>query len=192
MGGASLGRLHEAEVLIAESWGRRDAKRRLENEGSRCRLIAVKAEEQYKGVRGWLLLLCINLTILDPASIVLGVFGALPLADFEKNPEMQRFMVISGVCRLALAAFSLYAGIALWRIHADGPSIAKRYFQAAVLYSAFALLLPGMVGLSDELYAEMAGASLLSSVMTICYVMAWYLYLVKSKRVKATFQPSDQ
>lgn len=154
--------------------------------------MAVKVEEQYKGVGGWLLLLCINLTILDPASIVLGVFGALPLADFEKNPEMLRFMLISGVCRLALAAFSLYSGTALWRIQPNGPNIARRYFQAATLYSAFALLLPGIVGLSDELYAEMAGASLLSSVITICYVMAWYLYLVKSKRVKATFHPKDQ
>lgn len=149
-------------------------------------------EERYKGVGGWLLLLCINLAILDPAAIVLGVFGALPLADFQKYPEMQRFMVISGGCRLALAAFSVYAGTALWRIQRDAPNTARRYFQAAAIYSAFALLLPGIVGLPNELYAEMAGASLVSSLVTLCYVAAWYLYLGKSKRVRATFQSNDQ
>jgi hypothetical protein len=164
----------------------------LEKMGGRCTLMAVNVEEQYKGVGGWLLLLCINLTILDPASIVVGVFGALPLADFEKNPEMVRFMLTSGGCRLALAAFSLYSGIALWRIQPDGPTIARRYFQAATIYSAFALLLPSIVGLPEELYMEMAGASLLSSVVTISYVTVWYVYLVKSKRVRATFQPKDE
>lgn len=149
-------------------------------------------QERYKGVGGWLLLLCINLTILDPAAIVLGVFGALPLADFEKHPEMARFMMISGGCRLALAAFSVYAGAALWRIQPDAPNTARRYLQAAAIYSAFALLLPGIVGLPGELYAEMAGASLVSSIVTLCYVAAWYLYLGKSRRVRATFHVSDQ
>lgn len=149
-------------------------------------------EARYRGIRGWLLLLCINLTILDPAAIVLGVFGALPLADFEKHPEMQRFMLISGGFRLGLAAFSVYAGTALWRIQQDAPRTARRYLQAAAIYSAFALLLPGMVGLPAELYAEMVGASLVSSMATLCYVAAWYVYLGRSKRVRATFQAGDR
>lgn len=148
-------------------------------------------ELRYKGVGGWLLLLCINLSILDPAAIVLGVFGALPLADFEKHPEMMKYMVISGGCRLALAAFSVYAGVALWRIQPDAPNIARRYLQAAAIYSALALILPALVGLSQELYAEMAGASLISSLVTLCYVTVWYVYLGKSKRVIATFPPKS-
>jgi hypothetical protein len=151
--------------------------------------MAVNDVERYRGVRGWLLLLCVNLTILDPAAIVLGVFGALPLADFEKDPEMLRFLLISGGCRLALAAFSVYSGTALWRILPDAPNTARRYFQAVSIYSAFALLLPGIVGLPEELYAQMAGATLVSSVVTLCYVAVWYVYLGKSRRVKATFQP---
>lgn len=150
--------------------------------------MAVNEELQNRGVRGWLLLLCISLTILDPAAIVLGVFGALSLADFERHPEMQRFLIISGGCRLALAAFSIYSGTALWKLQPDAPSSAKRYFQAVSIYSAFALLLPGIVGLPDELHREMAGASLVSSMVTLCYAAAWYVYLVKSRRVNATFQ----
>jgi hypothetical protein len=165
----------------------------LENVESKCTLIAVNDKERYRGVRGWLLLLCINLTILDPTAIVLGVFSAISIAkpDFERYPELMRMLVVSGICRLALAVFSIYVGAALWRVRPEAPNAAKLYFRIASIYSAFALLLPRMVGLPDELYRQMAGATLVASTITLCYVAAWYAYLVKSKRVKATFEPKN-
>lgn len=165
-------------------------KRLLENTAIMCTLLAVDHAEEYKGVRGWLLLLAISLTILDPIAIVLGVFGALylPESNLEKYPEMLNFLLVSGGARLALAVFSIYAGVSLWRIQPGAPTIAKRYFQAATVYSALSLLLPRMVGLPDELHRQMAGASLVSSVTTLCYIAAWYTYLEKSKRVRATYE----
>jgi hypothetical protein len=147
-------------------------------------------QSQYKGVRGWLLLLAISLTILDPLAIIVGVFGALalPESNLERYPEMLNFLIVSGGSRLALAVFSIYAGAALWRVQPGAPTIAKRYFQAATIYSALALLLPRMVGLPDELHRQMAGATLVSSASTLFYIAAWYTYLVKSKRVRATYE----
>lgn len=141
-------------------------------------------------MRGWLLLLCINLTILDPVTIIVGVFSATLVADpnFEQYPELMRMLIVSGICKLALAVFSIYAGASLWKIQPDAPNTAKRYLEAAAVYSAFSLLLPRIVGLPDELYRQIAGPSLLSSMATLCYVAVWYAYLVKSKRVKATYE----
>ncbi len=64
-------------------------------------------------MKGWLLLLCINLSILDPFAnlLNLAIERTLGVRYFDQNPALQRLMVINGVCSIALAAPSIYAGI---------------------------------------------------------------------------------
>jgi hypothetical protein len=151
--------------------------------------MAVDADEQYRGVRGWLLILCLNVAIFDPLTMLLTIFLVTSATKpyFGEHPELLRLCLASGICRLALAVFSVYAGMALWKVVPGAVSIAKKYLMAVVLYSVVASLLPVIAGVPQESYQEFAGQTLFNSLLTMSYAIAWYLYLQRSKRVKATY-----
>lgn len=143
-----------------------------------------------KGVKGWLLLLVVNLAILDPFANLfnLAVGTHFARSHLDQNPPLQRLLLINGACSIGLAVFSIYAGISLWRVLPNAVILAKRYLGAAFGYSVLSLFLPHLVGLSDELRKEVTASSLLNSFITALYLYGWYQYLRRSKRVKATYE----
>jgi len=149
-------------------------------------------DERYRGVRGWLLILCLNVAILDPLTMLFTIFLVTSAAKpyFGDHPELLRLCLASGILRMALAVFSVYAGLGLWKVVPGAVSVAKRYFQAVVLYSVLASFLPALVGVPQESYQEFAGQTIFNSFLTMAYAIAWYIYLQRSKRVKATYADS--
>ena len=146
-------------------------------------------DEQYRGVRGWLLLLCLNIAILDPVTMLLTIFLVVSATKpyFGEHPELLRLCLVSGICRLALAVFSVYAGLGLWKVMPGALSVAKKYLLTVVLYSVVASFLPAFVGVPQESYQEFAGQTVFNSFLTMAYAIAWYIYLQRSRRVKATY-----
>lgn len=144
---------------------------------------------EYKGVKGWLLLLCVCLTILDPfsafATLIVVTNSTKPY--FDQNPGLFRLVLIGGICSTCMIVFSVYAGISLWRVVPNAVTTARRYFISAFLYSLFSIFLPAMVGLSEEASPEFDQTSLINHVIVMCYLSLWYFYLMRSKRVKATY-----
>ena len=137
-------------------------------------------------------LLCINLTILDPfanlLNLAIGTHFARPY--FDQQPVLQKLMMISGVCSIGLAVFSIYAGISLWRVLPNSVTTAKKYLGTAFLYSFISLFLPYLFNLSAEMQKEMGAMSLLNGFITALYLYGWYQYLKRSKRVRATYPES--
>lgn len=144
---------------------------------------------EYRGVKGWLLLLCISLCILDPAAIFFNLIHATNLAraDFDKNPALLRLIMTNGFFSIGFLVFSLYAGISLWRLHPQAVTYAKRYFACASLYAVVSLFLPELFGLPEADRRAVAAASVVNTFLTVLYMGAWYLYLLRSKRVAATY-----
>lgn len=149
---------------------------------------------KYQGVRGWLLLLCVSFTILDPFAMLLSLFSVASASRplFDKFPGLLTLIAVSGVCRLAVAVFSVYAGLAMWRVVPGAVDTARKYLMSVVLYTVFAFFLPVMVGLPQDLAQEIAGSSFIAGMLTISYAFLWYLYLSRSKRVRATYQAPVQ
>jgi len=150
---------------------------------------------RYQGVKGWLLLLCLSFTILDPLAMIVSLFSVANASKplFDQYPGLLTLITISGVCRLAVAVFSIYAGIALWRVVPGAVEIARKYLMAIVLYTVFAFFLPAMVGLPQDLAQEIFGSGFVAGMFTIVYAVAWYAYLAHSKRVRATYRtPAEQ
>ena len=146
-------------------------------------------DERYRGVRGWLLVLCLNIAILDPLTMLLTIFLVTSATKpyFGEHPELLRLCLASGICRLGLAVFSVYAGLGLWKVVPGALSVAKKYLLAVVLYSVIASFLPALVGVPQESYQEFAGQTVFNSFLTMAYAITWYIYLQRSKRVKATY-----
>lgn len=144
---------------------------------------------QYKGVRGWLLLLCICLTILDPFSAFMTLMAVTNAAKpyFDQYPELFRLVLIGGVCSTFLIVFSIYAGLSLWRVVPNAVTTAKRYFISAFIYALFSMFLPVIVGVSEKSVPEFSQGASLNNIIVMVYLAIWYLYLMRSKRVKATY-----
>ena len=145
---------------------------------------------QLKGVKGWLLLLSISLTFLDPFSILFNLIFITNVLkpQFDKQPELLRLILVNGTCSIGLAVLSVYAGISLWRILPNAVTTAKKYFLAVASYSIISMIIPKLVGVSDQSSKDFFGSNVISSLLTMSYAVAWYLYLTKSKRVKVTYE----
>jgi hypothetical protein len=151
----------------------------------------VKGEDkQYKGVKGWLLLLCINLTILDPFAMLFNLVSITHLTKphLDTSPPLLHLVLIGGACSLALMVFSVYAGISLWKVLPNAISTVKKYFFAVFFYSLFSTLLPSLVGLPEKSQVDFSANTALNSLITVLYVAAWFVYLNRSRRVKATYE----
>jgi len=151
--------------------------------------VLTTTNAQLRGVKGWLLFLCLNLTILDPSAVLANLFAVTEAAkpSFDQHPEVLRFVLVNGVLRLALVVASLYVGISLWRGLAGAPAIAGKYLLAVFAYSAVAPFLPVIAGAREYASDNIMLFNCLNSLVTMAYVLAWYVYLKRSKRVKATY-----
>ena len=148
--------------------------------------------KDYKGVRGWLLLLCVSLAILDPFA---GFINIMAVTDtlkpyFEQDPALFKLVLIGGVCNICLLVYSMYAGMSLWRTAPNAVISAKRYLVVLFHYSFFSIFLPQLVGLSEKTQTEIYKTSPINNLIVMLYASAWYLYIRKSKRVRATYGES--
>ncbi len=151
-------------------------------------------DTRYKGVKGWLLLLCVCLTILDPLSAFITLIAVTNETKpyFDQQPGLFRLMLIGGLCSTCLIVFSIYTGISLWKIVPNAVTTVKRYFICAFLYSLFSIFLPAIVGLSEGTSHEVVKTSSVNNVIVMVYLSIWYLYLIRSRRVKATYGESRE
>ena len=121
------------------------------------------------GVRGWLLLFCIVVTIIAPASFLLAA--------------LLKFSFFS-VLDLALAGFYIFTGIHLWRVRPQALTYTKLLLLIQFCLGAL-LLLEHSAGPSVR--ALSGGAPDVNSAKMMLGAAVWFLYFRKSRRVKATY-----
>jgi hypothetical protein len=145
---------------------------------------------ELKGVWGWLLLLCVTLTILDPSAVLINLFFVADAAKpyFVKHPGFFRLILVNGVAGIALSVFSLYAGISLWKRLPGALAVARKYLKTVFAYSILAPFLPRLVGSTLHASHDTFVLTCLNSLFTIVYTGIWYLYLSRSRRVRATYR----
>ncbi len=146
--------------------------------------------KDYKGVKGWLLLLCVSMAVLSPFT---GLITLTTVTDalkpyFDNDPALFKLVLITGVCNICLIVYSMYAGVSLWRIAPNAVRSAKRYLLALFFYSLFSIFLPRLVGVSDATLKDVYNTSPVLNFLVMFEAYLWYLYLQKSKRVKATYK----
>ena len=143
-----------------------------------------------KGVGGWLLLLCVSLTIFTPLGLLSGASAAINLSDLVKNsyPTFSLIVLLSALPRLLLAIFSVYAGISLWR--EKSKAVARsRWFL--ICYAAYFLLNPVTAFIGDlpaDFRQQVLNADGVSALRVFVYAVVWHQYLSRSTRVANTYQ----
>lgn len=144
---------------------------------------------RYQGVRGWLLLLCLVLTVSFPLLMSLQLLGSLR-AEWRllaHRPDLVVILVADGILRAALIACSAYAGVRLWRIRPGAVRATKGFLVCLVAYSFIREAVRFLTHPTGGSLTEEAAKRLLQSFLIVAI---WYSYLVSSKRVRATYGAS--
>lgn len=134
--------------------------------------LSVDFSELY-GVRGWLLLFCIVITILNPLVAIAGATRSEPF------PAM--------AFELGIAALCVRTGVAVWRKAENALRSLKVYFLVLLSIATLGLLASIILKqpyLKRDLSTDPGQEACLQ---TVAFVLFWWAYFKKSRRVKATF-----
>jgi len=146
-----------------------------------------------KGVKGWLLFLCLNLTIYTPlvnlVYIILGWEGAARL--FRALPGLKTLVIVEIILLIGLMVFSFYAGYALWSVKPNAVKIAKIFLLALVVISILSPFIrigvANSLNLPSEFTKFISKEEILEAGRGIISFVIWFTYLCQSKRVRATY-----
>lgn len=143
-----------------------------------------------KGVKGWLLFLCIWLTVLMPlfalGQLYLEWIEAEPY--FEQIPSLKSVVVLEIFGLIGLHAFGIYAGFALWSVKLHAVNIAKSFFLTLLAYAFVSpFVFAGVSGLPSEVVSAIKTEGIGQAIKAIMAFAVWFTYLYKSKRVQATY-----
>lgn len=138
-------------------------------------------------VNGWLLVLCLLLTLVYPASTLYAIFWqAVPKIIGAHNATGLLLLgVYSGVFA-AVAVFSLWAGVKLWLVKPDAVGFAKRYLLGYLIANIAYFVFWTLVVRPTQMLA-LAEMSWYRVVGPIASTALWYFYLEHSKRVRETY-----
>lgn len=142
-------------------------------------MLPQPADELY-GVGGWLLILCISLTIVVPLTQALIAAKALRNLATARVPIQTVLRLGSvGAIYSGLAIFSCIGGVMLWRKRPKGVSVTKGYLLVSAVLPISLFLLLHLAGMHVDLFRVIFRRSV--------YSVVWYSYLIASRRVKVTY-----
>jgi hypothetical protein len=139
------------------------------------------------GVRGWLLLLCIILTVINPVAVLVGIVRPLHHAFAGGVPGRQAVAALLDVmAELAVAGYGVYAGYRLWAVRPKAVLAAKLYFAIKLF---FVLLWPWVLltitGIPRN-HLFMVGWMRGVAGAFVAFLI-WFFYLLRSRRVANTY-----
>ena len=146
------------------------------------------------GVKGWLLLLCLNLTIFIPASYLYQINCVFDLFNSTRNrilllmfKALLAYNLLTIATMLFLAIFSFYAGLRLWHVKSRAVKTAKAFLiTQLLLILVITIIRPIMISTVDTGW-QVFSALLISLIPSLFQFGLWYLYLTKSSRVHNTY-----
>ena len=146
------------------------------------------------GVGGWLLLLCLILTLAIPALSLYQVNCDLSLLMLPQGglllfvwSRASYYLAIGNLVAMAvIAVFSFISGYRLWAQKKGAVKTAKT-FLLAQLFLALALLTLQHLFTPQPAAPNRAVALAIQVIPPILFCSIWYRYLLKSRRVARTF-----
>jgi len=138
--------------------------------------VRLRSDSEPVGVGGWLSLLCRVLLLWQP--LALGLVASSALSSLSVR-GVSLALVILG--RLAVAAFGVAAGLALWRQRPAAVTLAKASLVMSAAADIFVYATPYFPNNRPP------GDSELILAGSLAWYGAWLMYLWRSKRVRNTF-----
>jgi uncharacterized membrane protein YqgA involved in biofilm formation len=144
--------------------------------------LVKKNTNKYESIGGWLLLLCISLTILSPLrTIYTNSLNIMIISSFldEFDKGDQYLILFETILGIGITIYSIVAGVHLWKIKPNAVKFAKTFFLVFLGYIILIAIFSTIVKIESNYIKNTIG--------NILYFTIWYLYLDKSERVKKTY-----
>ena len=138
-------------------------------------------------VDGWLLLLCLLLTLVFPATALYHlVTHTLPSLSGEHSARSIFLLIVYCAVSSTLAVLSFIAGLKLWLVRPGAVTFARRWLWSYLIanFAYFGL----WVAIEKHLTSlSLAAMGWYHVVAPIGRFALWYFYLEHSKRVRETY-----
>jgi hypothetical protein len=139
-------------------------------------LVNGRDAEEKRGVRGWLLLLCLLLLVGQPLSLAVSVSGAMGALPIRGLP-----LALVIVARILVAALGVGAGIALVGVRPGAVRLAQWSLGVSAAMDTF------VDATSFYPSNRLPGATPFVMAISLAYYALWLAYLSRSRRVQRTF-----
>ena len=146
---------------------------------------------KHEGVAGWLLLFCVALTVITPASALLQVGHVIPRLLRTHNPRRRILWTVFIAMYLSLGAAALVTGIRLWTVRRGAVRMAQLWLllMLCLNVSYFFLWLMLFAHARTDPVTKVAWDHIVGPLIPFCL---WTAYLRYSKRVRNTYRHADQ
>lgn len=157
--------------------------------GESIRQDGLAEKTQYVGVRGWLLVLCVMLTVVGPFIS----FGLMAKKYAELAPSiagsggLELMLYASFAIKLSIVAYGVYAGVRLWSIQPDAVNTAKRALLFGLAAGIVATAVQVAVGPESNAHVGLLRDVMRHFIPSLVFFTICFAYLNKSTRVHATY-----
>lgn len=165
----------------------------MRKEGVIVSMPAAVSHKSYKGVKGWLFILCILMVALIPGKSLFYLVGLFAKYStfFPAYPGPAIATVGFTVVAVGVMSFSIYAGTGLWAIRSGAVRVAKISLLSiagcSLLEVSLLMLFPLLAGLPWRRVTPIIPAVLKEFLQQTILIAIWYVYLCTSKRVRDTY-----
>lgn len=147
------------------------------------------AESKQVGVRGWLLALCLMLTLVGP--LIVTYLVATEYAAFVPDPARAFGQLAATLIALLMTvcsvAYGVYAGIQLWLIRPNAVWTAKKALLLGLSVDIVSTTVATAVGSASSTDGQFVNQILLSLIPSLVFFTLCFSYLNRSNRVHATY-----
>jgi hypothetical protein len=146
-------------------------------------------QSHLKGVRGWLLFLCVILTFLTPLSLLAAIGKGEAFADSirARFPAYATIVTMSEFANFGFFCYSINVGVSLWRTKKGAVIKAQTFLIAYVAFAVLRVFMPYLGDLTVDIRGKIVDIYIWNSFRVFIPVVIWHQYLARSVRVKDTF-----
>ena len=156
--------------------------------------LKIASKEGPRGVKGWLLILCLIFTLFIPASCLYTINCTLDLFNYPQSKfflltfnDLLFYNSLLIGTMVFLAIFSFYAGLRLWKVNQKAVKTAKIFLVIQLVLTVILVItrpfLTFPLGGSENNFAEI----MQRLIPSLGNFSLWYLYLGHSRRVFNTY-----
>jgi len=141
-----------------------------------------------EGMGGWLIVFVIVI-FLRPLIVVYNIsINFITIIQLSNEfPSMLTFYTLGKLIDVAICFFGFYVAYCLFKTKSNAPSKARMLILFALIQTILLYSLPLFYGLPPDVTKELLVGNMLGSIGALIFCAVWYLYFIKSVRVKNTF-----
>jgi hypothetical protein len=153
------------------------------------------ANEEPRGIGGWLLLFCFGQVLFAPPNAFQGIRQIWEGIGPHPFPVVRQIADILAILILVITAYGMIVGILVWNRNKHGRTLARQYLIVRIgvsllVFSSLTAWGYNALGISGA--KRMALATVTPCSLEIGVSLIWFAYFTYSRRVRNTFREQGE